>query len=423
MDGIVGTSGARRRARESGVARQLAEREQFDAAALAIAERVRSELSLEQTLQETAEELGFVTGASRCLIQLAPDEAGVCVMLEWDRGDTKPLGVQPPTPVARSVFESAEPLVVADVWAAEATDVTGYLRSVGAASAIAFPIRWQDGRVVGVVGFQDTTPRDWRADVLPLLQRLEGQLAAAFVQAELFERQRESLDELRDLARMREELIANVSHELRTPLTAVTGIVKTLRRTDVEIDEERRAQLLVILDEQADRLVDLAQDLLDFSRYRHGRQRLHLSRWSLEELVERALRELPLPAGRRVRLDLEAGDVEVDGNKLIQVLTNLVQNAIRHGRGDVRVGCRHDGDQVLITVTDEGRGLTAGREEELFQPFAYDSDRTDSTGLGLPIARAIVEAHGGSLLYHRPTSSASHRFEVKLPTPRRAASR
>ena len=417
MDGLVGTSGVRPRARGRDVAKELAEREQFDAAALAIAERVRSTLSVEAVMQLTADDLGYVTGASRCLIQLEPNADGVCRMLEWDRGDTKPVGVEPPTPIAKLVFDRAEPLVVDDVASLDGDAVAGYLRSVGSRSVIAFPVRWHEARVVGVVSFQDSKPRDWRTSVLPLLQRLEGQLAAAFVQAELFARQSAMLAELESIARMREDLIANVSHELRTPLTAITGAIKTLRRDDVALDDGRRRELLAMLDQQADRLVDLATDLLDFSRYRHGRQRLSLVRIPLSDLLARALREVDIPDERHIHLDVHDCDVEVDPNRMIQVLTNLLVNAVRHGSGDIFVVCRSAGPEVTLRVSDEGAGIAAGREDELFEPFAHDSDRGDSTGLGLSISRSIVDAHGGSLVYYAAEGGERHQFEVKLPAP------
>jgi K+-sensing histidine kinase KdpD len=364
-------------------------------------------------LRLTVDELGRATGASRCVCQLAPNGEGFSTMIEWVRGDTRPLGLQPPTPVAQRVFASGEPVIVADRSELDDPELVAYLESVASVAVVGYPIAWR-GHVYACLGFQDTRPRPWHDHALPLLERCDTQLAAALAQAEVFEQQRRAVEDLRNLTRMREELIANVSHELRTPLAAILGSVKTLRRPD--LDEATRGVLLQTLDEQSVRLVRLTEDLLDMSRFQRGVRRLDRTRLRVSELVRRARTEIALPEGRalRVRID-DDPELEVDPNRLLQVLSNLLVNAVRHGAGDVHLRAFSENGDAVVHVSDDGAGIEHGYEEEVFMPFAHRSDRSDSTGIGLTIARTIVEAHGGRLVYLPPTALHRHQFVVSLP--------
>jgi K+-sensing histidine kinase KdpD len=336
-------------------------------------------------------------------------------MIEWVRGDTHPLALQPPTPVARRVFASGDPVVVTDRGVLDDRELIDYLDSVASVAVVGYPIAWR-GRVYACLGFEDSRPRSWRDHALPLLERCDAQLAAALVQAEVFEQQRRAVEDLRNLTRMREELIANVSHELRTPLSAILGSVKTLRRPD--LDEDARGDLLQALDEQSERLVRLTEDLLDLSRFQRGVRRLDRTRQPLSELVRRARTEVALPAGRslHVRID-DDPELEVDPNRMLQVLSNLLVNAVRHGAGDVHLRTFVQEGNAVVHVSDDGGGIEHGYEDEVFMPFAHRSDRSDSTGIGLTIARSIVEAHGGRLAYLPPTGARRHQFVVSLPLP------
>jgi signal transduction histidine kinase len=413
--GAIAHKAARHTAAEQRTAvRVLAERREYDAAALRITQRVRSSLALPEVLRLTVDELGRATASSRCLCQLAPNEDGVSTMIEWVRGDTRPLGLEPPTPVARRVFASGEPFVVGDVAGLDDPELREYLDSVGTVAAVGYPVIW-DGRVLACLGLQDSRPRVWHDHALPLLERCDAQLAAALVQAELFGHQQRALAELRNLDRMREELIANVSHELRTPLAAMVGSIKTLRRDG--LGAEQRDELVALLDEQSERLALLTADLLDLSRFHRGMRELDRGRVRFSELARRAASELVLPEGRRLRVYPDGGiELDVDAHRMLQVLANLLQNAVRHGAGDLHLSCFREDGSAVIHVSDEGGGIERGFEDEVFLPFAHRSDRADSTGLGLSIARAIVEAHGGQLLYLPPTASQRHQFVIVLPS-------
>jgi signal transduction histidine kinase len=386
----------------------------YDAAALRIAERVRSSLDIPEVLRSTLDELGHTLGVTRAIIQLAPDGEGSSLMLEWVSGGTTPLDVRPPTPDARQVFATGEPLVIDDVGECPLEDVRAYFDRVGSRSAVTFPVRWRQD-VIAALGFQDTSVRAWGDEALPLLRRLDAQLAGAVAQAQLFEQQRQALEQSHNLSRLREELMANVSHELRTPVSAILGLAKTLRRPDLEVADERRHEMLGMIEAQAERLGSVAEELLDLARFRHGSRSLRPSRVAVSRLADLSCQGVDLE-GRRLDVRIEDDcELQVDPSRLAQVLSNLLVNAVRHGQGAVLLRGFSSGPHYVFHISDEGRGVEPEYAEEIFLPFSRRSDRSDSTGLGLAIARAIVEAHGGTLVYLPAGEDARHQFVVTLP--------
>jgi two-component system, OmpR family, phosphate regulon sensor histidine kinase PhoR len=214
------------------------------------------------------------------------------------------------------------------------------------------------------------------------------------------------LTRLKQLERTREEFVANVSHELRTPLSMIKGYVETLldgARHDPEVAEK----FLRTVERNTRRLDALIQDLLAISELESGRVRLSLGSVRLVDVVEKVLGDFKARAAARdVKLFNEAADLAVtaDEGRLQQVLTNLVDNAIKYGSagGVVTVGGRViEGGKVEVSVRDDGPGIPPESLERVFERF-YRVDKARSreqggTGLGLSIVKHIVQSHGGSV--------------------------
>jgi signal transduction histidine kinase len=163
------------------------------------------------------------------------------------------------------------------------------------------------------------------------------------------------------------------------------------------------------------RLLALVEDLLALGSLRADSLDLGPEPIDADRLVIDSLRGIEIPDGRTLRVDVvDDPDVVVDRNRMLQVLSNLIVNAIRHGAGDIAVRCARDGSHVVFDVIDEGSGVAPEHVPELFLPFARFSTRPDSTGLGLAICRSIIEAHGGTVDYDR-IAPARTRFRVRLP--------
>ena len=227
--------------------------------------------------------------------------------------------------------------------------------------------------------------------------------------------------ELRRSERLRRELTANVSHELRTPLTSIKGFSETLLGGAMR-DEATSRRFLEIINAEADRLVKLVDDLMDLSRLEARGVALELAPVDLPALIEEMVAHLrPLAGGRH--LDVCAGPrgttVLGDRNRLAQVLTNLIDNAIKFTteRGHVEIAWQDQNGSVLVTVRDDGRGIPASDLPHIFQRF-YKADRSRSansgSGLGLAITRHIVEAHGGRITVHSREGDGTT-FAVVLP--------
>jgi two-component system phosphate regulon sensor histidine kinase PhoR len=214
------------------------------------------------------------------------------------------------------------------------------------------------------------------------------------------------LTRLKRLERTREEFVANVSHELRTPLSLIKGYVETLldgARDNPEVAD----RFLKIIERNANRLDLLIQDLLTISALESGRMKLELQPVDLHELANRVFAQLHSKAdGKKVSLvnELPALIALADPNRLDQVLTNLVDNAIKYGRaeGGVVVGGKKLTSGALeIFVRDDGPGIPAEALGRVFERF-YRVDKARSrdqggTGLGLAIVKHLVQAHGGEV--------------------------
>ncbi len=211
--------------------------------------------------------------------------------------------------------------------------------------------------------------------------------------------------ELRRLERARRELTANVSHELRTPLTSIKGFAETLLAGAVR-DETTARHFLDIIDKEADRLVKLVDDLLDLSRLESKRLSLELGQVDVGTLVAETVARLrPLAGARDFQVGPAPQDVVAiaDRDRLAQVLTNLLDNAIKFTPegGRIAVGWRAANGEVEISVADTGPGIAEVDLPHVFERF-YKADRArpatpGGSGLGLAITKHIVEAHGGRI--------------------------
>lgn len=197
-------------------------------------------------------------------------------------------------------------------------------------------------------------------------------------------------------------LISTIAHELRSPLTGVKGFSSTLLRRWDQFTEEQRLTMLEAIDADADRLTRLITDLLDVSRIDTGKLRIHEvpleTRTILARHVARAVAAGHDQATFTITVADGAEEVYADSDRLDQVLSNLVENAIRHGQSTVDLTAAPrtvDGEKgVTISITDDGPGIPTEQRRAVFSRFWHGPSGT-GTGLGLYIVKGIVEAHGG----------------------------
>lgn len=208
----------------------------------------------------------------------------------------------------------------------------------------------------------------------------------------------------RAFERVRSEFILRASHELRTPITGM-HMAFSLLRERLKLPEGGREQdLMRTVDEEMHRLVQLINDLLNFSRYQNGVQTLQRTPQDLAGLIQEALRRFADEAQEReVALTCEIHDalphVSVDAEQLSRLLDNLLSNALRYSNpgGTVQLKAGRNGEQVIVRVQDTGEGIPFGQQSRIFEPFVQVGRRKGGVGLGLALAREIVQLHGGQL--------------------------
>ncbi|GAB2756103.1 sensor histidine kinase [Nocardioides pakistanensis] len=205
------------------------------------------------------------------------------------------------------------------------------------------------------------------------------------------------------LDRERSDLVATVAHELRSPLTGVKGFVATLLTKWDRLNDDQKKLMLTTVNSDADRLTRLIAELLDVARIDTGRLSLYPRPLDFTPAVERVLDSVRAGTGREIVLDAapDLPRVHADPDKFVQVVTNLVENAVRHGEGVVRLtlGPTGDGDAfrgVRMHVDDQGEGISPEIRNRVFTKFWKHGVRGGS-GLGMYIVHGLVTAHGGAV--------------------------
>ncbi|HEX8805065.1 MAG TPA: ATP-binding protein, partial [Acidimicrobiales bacterium] len=271
--------------------------------------------------------------------------------------------------------------------------------------AAALAVRWPDAAV-----------GDANAEVLHDAAR---SLSLALEREQLEAAHREA-QTLRRSQRLQRDFLGRLSHELRTPLTAIHGCVDTLRQPDVDWAPAQQRRFLDTIATESDRMRRLVTDLLDVSAIDAGILRLDPDWCDLGLVLETSVACAAGPAPGRVTLavDGDVGPVWADHDRLEQIFVNLVENALRHtpAESPVRVtaGRSPDGSAVEVRVADEGDGIAPDLARQLFDPHVA-GPATGGTGMGLPIARGIARAHGGTLALEATGGSGGTTFLVSLP--------
>jgi two-component system sensor histidine kinase KdpD len=220
--------------------------------------------------------------------------------------------------------------------------------------------------------------------------------------------------------RLRNSLLAALSHDLRTPLAAVVGLAESLELTKPELSGLQRDTARAIV-EEARRMNELVNNLLDMARIESGDVRLRREWQSVEEVVGSALKAARSALTRQrveVALPPDLPLVEFDATLIERVLYNLLENAGKYTPAGtlVRVAGEVSGNELLVTVSDDGPGVPEAKREAIFEKFTRGSREsgTPGVGLGLAISRAIVEAHGGRI-WVEDNAGRGARFCLSLP--------
>jgi signal transduction histidine kinase len=228
---------------------------------------------------------------------------------------------------------------------------------------------------------------------------------------------------------LKSDFVSTVSHELRTPLAAIYGAALTLQRDDVRLEESQRTGLLDVISSEADRLARIVNDILWASRLDSGQMGVAIVSCNALELVNKVIGALRAHSPVEIELAVDAPDglpqVAADPDKLRQVLTNLLDNAVKYSPdgGRVRIRLRQAGTRIRFRVEDEGLGIPVAEQTRIFEKFfRLDPNLTrgvGGTGLGLYICRELVYRMHGRIWVASDGRRGST-FTVELPVASQA---
>jgi signal transduction histidine kinase/ActR/RegA family two-component response regulator len=359
---------------------------------------------------------------------------------------SREIHVTDPAGVEGTVLIKGEPVLTSDIreiWDRLHPMNQELASMVRAKSFISVPLKVKDV-VLGSLTVDRTQERTLTQDDLELIVTLAGQVAIALdntqayseiealnlgLEARVLERTAEleaANTKLKQMDRLKSQFLAHVSHELRTPLTSIVGFTDNMLEGLVGSLNLKQEQYLSRIKANGTRLARMITDLLDLSRVEAGKLTLAFDHVSLPILASDVIEQIrPLAQAKHIRIELQPSvpdmTVWADADRVSQILTNLLDNAIKYTPEDGMVSvdiAMRDEDLALISVTDTGPGIPKDALPKLFDPFfrvsRHERSHTKGLGLGLAIVKELVELHGGTISV-KSEEGAGTRFQFTLP--------
>ena len=324
--------------------------------------------------------------------------------------------------VSGTIAATGEPCYIADITMDPRVHPDGRAKGVsgGVRAYFGVPLILH-GQPIGVVQLDSAQVDAFDEHDRALVLSFVPTIAAAVQNALLFEREVAMLADLREVQRMRSDFLAMVSHELRTPLTTISGMAQMLAERGTSLAPDVMTGFADRIVVNSRRLALLIDDLLDLAQLERGRLTVICEATDLGAVIDEGLREADLgqhPVEKVVDQDLPM--VHTDERRARQILSNLLSNAVKYSPPQAPIGVtatRVD-DRVVLSVADEGRGVPAGFEQRIFEPFfQVEPTATRSVGglgVGLHLVRELCDVMGATVTLDT-TPGAGSRFRVSFP--------
>ena len=298
-------------------------------------------------------------------------------------------------------------------------------------SEMALPLKL-GGVTIGALDVQSRESNAFSEEDVTLFTTLADQISVAIENANAYEISQQTVEEMKELDRVKSQFLANMSHELRTPLNSVIGFSRViLKGIDGPINETQEQDITAIYNSGI-HLLNMINEILDLSKIEAGKMELQIEDVDIKNVVDNVLNSSTgLVKGKPIQLiaRVEPGLPLIKGDelRLNQVLTNLLGNAVKFTeKGSITIEASQrkgtdNKDEILVTVADTGIGIAPQDQGKLFQRFSQVDDsptrRTGGTGLGLSIARSLVELHGGKIGLLNSELNRGSTFYFTLPVP------
>lgn len=300
-------------------------------------------------------------------------------------------------------------------------EMTQLIRDLGIAAYACHPLT-ADGRLIGTLSFGSRKRERFESDEIELMRAACDHVAVAIERTRLLDALRERNQRLDEADQRKNRFLAMLAHELRNPMAPILTASTILEQ---DVDEEVAARARSIIRGQAQHMARLVDDLLDVSRITRGRILVREEKVDLMEVVDAAVQVCSHSVAERgQKLEVETdGPLEVVGDRarLEQILVNLLTNASKYTPrgGLIRVGLRAEGGQAVLTVTDDGIGMSPEELEHVFDMFYQADDTADRSrgglGVGLTLVRSLTELHGGRVIGRSDGPDQGSVFEVRIP--------
>jgi signal transduction histidine kinase len=410
---------AEREANEARAARETAEREERRSAFIAAAgQELAASLDYEQTIS-TLGKILVPNIAEMCVIDMRESDGSLRRMAAVHRNpedqtlleaEVGTIRTELPEPLIH-ILESTEPAIVGS--SSELLHYVTGQQSANGRTAVFLPLESR-GETMGIAAAVSSEASPFTADDLPLFTDVARRASLSIDNARLYKESQQAV-------RAREEVLAIVSHDLRNPLNAVT-LGASLLQTSTTLSEEDREQVET-MEVSARRMNRLIADLLDVTRLEGGKRlpvepaMVHVG--ELIEEAEELFRSQATVASVSIDYDLAPSlpPLHVDRHRIMQVFSNLIGNSLKFtpAGGRITIRAQPAGEEVAFTISDTGPGIPPENISDIFSPY-WQAKRTErmGAGLGLPIAKGIVEAHGGRIWVESSPGDGT-RFHFTLP--------
>ena len=416
--------------------RSLAAKQQREQLLNSINTAIRRSLDPEKILQVAVQKLGEGLEIGRCLVYRCK-ENDTTAIINHEFLTSKINSLQGQTwqlennPLFQEVVKLKESLSIKDTLndaRIQNSSVQNLVQNYSIFAWLIVPVLYQD-RLLGVVELHhcESIPSQWKDEDIVLVNAIATQIGVALIQAEAYANLEDLNQQLEALEHTRSNLIAITGHELRTPLSTIQVCLESLA-SEPDMAQELRQVMLDTALEDAERMRKLVQDFLTLSQLESGRVNWNTEPLSLRECIDLSLSSV------RVRntegnlptintdIDPRLPFIQADGEWLVELLTKLLDNACKFTNADGKVNIainNHNSRNLVVTVSDTGRGIEPNRLESVFERFYQEEGAlrrsTGGTGLGLAICRQIVNGWGGEIWAESAGKNQGSQFHFTVP--------